>query len=67
MGPGETERQMAERHVALGRVHIVRQLEIIHALQCQGYPTGGAERLLANYEELQRMHEAHLARLQNSN
>lgn len=67
MRHGETELEMAERHVALGRQHIVRQLEIIQKLRGHGYPTGGAERLVANFEELQQMHEAHLARLQNSN
>jgi hypothetical protein len=67
MTPRETNLQQAERHVCQGREYIVRQLEIIQELRRQGYPTGGAERLLANFEERQRMHEAHLERLQNSN
>jgi hypothetical protein len=63
----ETELEKVERHLAQGREHITRQLEIIERLQSHGYPTKGAERLLANFEQLQRMHESHLERLQNSN
>ena len=66
MGSGETERKMAERHVALGRKDIARQLEIIRELRCQGYPTDGAERLLASLEDRQRLHEANLERLPSS-
>jgi hypothetical protein len=63
----KTERQMVERHIALGREHIARQLETIDKLRSHGYPTDGAERLLGKLEHLQRLHEAHLERLQNSN
>jgi len=67
MGNGETERQMVERHIALGHVQITRQLEIIQKLRLHGYPSAGAERLLANLENSQRLHEANLTRLQNPN
>jgi hypothetical protein len=67
MRSGETKLEIAERHVRQGREHIARQLEIIQKLRSHGYPTDGAERVLANLEHLQRLHEAHLERLQNPN
>jgi hypothetical protein len=67
MRKGETERQMVDRHIAQGRENIARQIEIIRKLGLQGYPTAGAERLLATFEQAQRLHEAHLARISNSN
>jgi hypothetical protein len=62
----EAELEKVERQVHDGLVQIARQLEIIERLRAQGYPTAGAERLLADFERAQRLHEAHLARLQNS-
>jgi hypothetical protein len=62
----EEELEKVERQVHEGLGQIARQLEIIQRLKSQGYPTAGAERLLAYFERAQRSHEAHLARLQNS-
>ena len=62
----ETEVEIANQHVRQGREYIARQLEIILRLRAKGLPTEEAERLLDRFEELQRSHEAHLERLQNS-
>jgi hypothetical protein len=66
MRPGETELEMVMRHVRQGREHLARQLQLIQRLNAKGLRTGEAERLLSNMEDLQRLHEAHLAYLQNS-
>lgn len=59
----EADFEMAQRHVREGRERIARQLEIIRKLRSRGSPTHEAELLLANFEDLQWRHEAHLARL----
>lgn len=63
MMPGETELQMAERHVRDGERHVASQREILSHLRNHGHPTELAERLLANLEELLAMHREHLAHL----
>ena len=61
---GETELEMVRRHVRLGAEHIVRQRGIVADLRANGRPTEVAEQLLATFEDLQRQHKAHLARLE---
>ncbi|MFZ5672597.1 MAG: hypothetical protein ACOZAM_06495 [Pseudomonadota bacterium] len=46
----------AERHVAEGRKHIARQVDIIINLENLGHDTATARSLLANFEAIQQMH-----------
>jgi hypothetical protein len=46
----------AERHIAEGEQHIVRQEEIVTKLQLQGADTTVAEQLLAEFHEALNMH-----------
>lgn len=48
----------AERHVAEGREHVARQRALIEELREGGHDLREAARLLANFEELLRMHLA---------
>ncbi|TGT46860.1 hypothetical protein EN812_05850 [Mesorhizobium sp. M4B.F.Ca.ET.169.01.1.1] len=60
--PGEeSELEMVEGHVRLGRRHITRQYEIIEKFKSKGFPTDEAEEMLNTLLDLQRQHEAHLA------
>ncbi len=52
----ETELEMVRRHVREGE----RQLALIARLDARGLPTEEAANLLAVFEEVQGMHEAHL-------
>ncbi|RUV93627.1 MAG: hypothetical protein EOQ55_13335 [Mesorhizobium sp.] len=61
MQRNETELEMVERHVRLGREHIARQNQIIVHFKDKGYPSEDAEDMLATLLGLQRQHEAHLA------
>lgn len=54
---------MVKRHVRDGKRHLVLQTEIVARLKSGGHPTETAEQLLANLENLQRLHREHLARL----
>jgi hypothetical protein len=56
----------AERHVAQGEQHILRQRELIDALQRKGDDTSLAEDLLRRFEETQRMHIADRDRLRSA-
>src|SRR4051794_40822110 len=60
----ETKLEMAARHIRLGREHITRQIEIIERFKAKRLSTELAERVLANFEDMQRLHQAHLERLQ---
>lgn len=60
----ESGLQLARRHVHQGAVLVARQRELVAELRVAGRPTELAERLLDNFEALQRQHEAHLARLE---
>ncbi|MBX4875977.1 MULTISPECIES: hypothetical protein [Rhizobium] len=60
----EKHLQQAREHVALGRQHVARQREIVAELTTRGADLAEAIRLLANFEESQAMHLAHLDRLQ---
>jgi hypothetical protein len=47
-------------------MQIARQLEIIDALRSQGYPTDGAERLLADLKRVLELNKAYFSGLQDS-
>ena len=59
----ESELAMVQRHVREGAEHVARQRELLARLQVDGQPTEEALALLTNFEDLQRQHEVHLARL----
>jgi hypothetical protein len=63
MGAEETELEMVERHVREGVGIVARQRALVARLSASGLPTGEAERLLDNFEDVQRMHEDHLVRI----
>lgn len=63
MRDGETEIDMVRRHVKDGARHIVKQRAIIDRLQLWNLPTEDAEALLILFEDIQRQHQEHLARL----
>lgn len=64
MGAEETELEMVQRHVREGEGLVTRQRALIARLGASGLPTGEADRLLDEFEEMQRLHEDHLARIQ---
>ena len=59
----ETELEMVRRHVREGAGHVARQRGIVAGLHADSPLTEVAEQLLASFEDLQRQHIAHLARL----
>lgn len=63
MTAGETEWQMASRHVAEQEERIVRQEALIERLRKAGVPLDAALRLLAEMRELLAQMRAHVARL----
>jgi hypothetical protein len=54
----ERHRKQAEEHVALGRQHILRQMEIVAELEENGRDATIARKLLATYQDMQEVHEA---------
>ncbi len=62
MDPEEYELAMVRRHVREGEGQVARQRTLVARLRADGLPIEEAEALLATFEELQRQHEAHLAR-----
>jgi hypothetical protein len=54
---------MVERHVREGERHLARQREIVARQLEHGKSSEQSERLLANFEDVQRLHLEHLARL----
>lgn len=66
MGAEETELAMVRRHVREGGMHVARQRALVDRLKGDGLPVEEAEALLATFEELQRQHEAHLARAEGA-
>ena len=60
----ESELEMVRRHVRQGVARAARQFQLVAELRADGRPTEAAERLLTNFEEIQRQHEAHFARLE---
>ncbi len=63
MGAEETELEMVQRHVREGKEIVARQRALVARLGAAGRPTGEAERLLNNLQDVQRLHEDHLARI----
>ena len=59
----ETKLQMVQRHVRQGRDTLVRQRAVIERLQVNGFATNQAEELLAEFQNMQALHEEHLARI----
>ena len=59
----ESELDMVQRHVRAGERIVARQFEIIAELKQLQAPTLRAETLLATFQSVQAMHQAHLARL----
>ncbi|RYB01311.1 hypothetical protein D3272_26820 [Lichenibacterium ramalinae] len=64
MSAEETELEMVQRHVRQGERTLANQRALIARLGTLGRPTEEAEILLASFEDAQRMHEDHLARIQ---
>jgi hypothetical protein len=50
---------MADRHIAEGERHIVRQEQLLTSLRLKGYPNVDAVRLLALLNETQAEHWNH--------
>ena len=61
---GETELEMVQRHVREGGGQVQRQSELLARLQEQGAPTAMAVILLEQFEDIQRLHKAHLTKLE---
>lgn len=60
----ESHLAQARRHVAEGEQHVSRQRELLAELARDGHDTTEAVKLLANFEDLQRMHIADRHRLE---
>jgi hypothetical protein len=54
----------ARQHVALGAMHIARQIEIIDELKSRGHDATEAQLLLKQFKELQVEHTKHRDRLE---
>ena len=63
MAEDESELAMVQRHVRQGAEIVTRQRELLARLQANGHQTEEAEALLHSFEDTQREHEEHLARL----
>ena len=59
----ETELEMVRRHVEQGHKCIAKQRALIAHLKGDGLPSNDAEALLVTFEDIQRQHEDHLARI----
>ncbi len=64
MSEKETDLEMVRRHVRQGSACVARQFQLVAKLRADGRPAEVAEQLLANFEDIQQQHEAHLARLE---
>jgi acetyl esterase/lipase len=65
MTAGETELEMAVRHVAEQEKLIAQQEALIERLRKVGVPSGDARELLAVMQDLLETMRAHVARLSN--
>ncbi len=65
MREDETE-MMVRRHIRDGASHIAKQRALIVRLRQKGLPAEEAEALLVTFEDMQRQHEDHLARVEAS-
>ncbi|MGX9981566.1 hypothetical protein [Methylobacterium fujisawaense] len=54
---------MLRRHVRDGAGHVANQRALVARLRSDGLPAEEAEALLATFVDIQRQHEAHLARV----
>lgn len=54
---------MVQRHVREGARRVAGQREMLTYLQKHGYRTELAETLLLSFEDVQTLHQEHLARL----
>lgn len=61
----EGELEMVQRHVREGERHLAHQRQMVDWLADRRCATDEAERLLANFEDLQRLHCDHLAALRD--
>ena len=64
---GETELEMVRRHVREGEGQVQRQSELLARLQERGAWTDMIDMaviLLEQFEDIQRLHKAHLTRLE---
>lgn len=59
----ETDIEMVTRHVREGEIQIANQRALIAEMAARGSSTTEAEDLLATFEDIQRLHREHLARL----
>ncbi|WP_091748229.1 hypothetical protein [Methylobacterium sp. ap11] len=64
MRKGETKLGMVRRHVEVGARHVAKQHALIARWRRQNLPTEEAEAILILFEDVQRQHEEHLARLE---
>lgn len=64
MREGETELGMVRRHIEIGDRHIAKQRALIARLRQRDLPTEAAEALLILFEDVQRHHWEHFARLE---
>ncbi len=64
--PGETDIEMVQRHVREGEGQVARQRELVDSLPLESELAETARALLAQFEDMQEMHRAHLARLLGS-
>ncbi len=66
MNTEESKLEMLRRHVREGAAHITQQRTLISRLQRAKISTADAYALLATFEELQRQHESHLAKVESA-
>ena len=64
MTTAETELEMVRRHVREGVIIVADQRARIAHLTASGLSTETAEATLVNFEDIQRLHEEHLARIE---
>ena len=64
MDGDEPELDMVRRHVREGAGHVANQRALVAHLKADSLPVADAEALLATFEDIQRQHEAHLARIE---
>lgn len=60
----ETELELVRHHVREGAGHVARQRKIVAGLHADAFLTEIAKQLLVVFEDAQRLHMAHLARLE---
>jgi hypothetical protein len=59
----ETELEMVQRHVREGGRLVANQREMLAHIRKHGYRDDLAKTLLESFEDVQKLHEEHLARL----